>query len=415
MPVSRAKGHSAVAGAAYRAGQNLTAFGQGESGEDKVFRYKNRGDVVREAFIMTADGAPQYAKDQDRETLWNEVEKTETRVNARLGREIQLGLAYELTHEEQRALVEEYVKREVTDRGFVADIAIHNYGRTYRSADLGGSEADVQQLRQWASDGVEFLESDEARAREGEHVRIKRSKDGNISGFQHYQPHAHVRITPRVAVDGEWVNDKKASRELNKHDQAMNWRYDWAKLQNVYLERAGSEVRVTCTPEDEGGAPVYRQGKGDQNVIDTIEDRLKSRDEPDDPKEKEKLQQQREANEEAKARREADAEFKQSQNDVLKEAQIEQLSEDGATEPEEDRQYRIANWYRNVGQRLEKWRDAIPEKAAAWRERLADMKPRLKAWFGYDPPNAGDNTTHGLDPPEAKQPVQKRDEPEQEP
>ena len=43
MVISRGKGHSAVAGAAYRAGQNLKGIGQGKEGADKLFRYSGRG------------------------------------------------------------------------------------------------------------------------------------------------------------------------------------------------------------------------------------------------------------------------------------------------------------------------------------------------------------------------------------
>jgi MobA/MobL family. len=146
-PVSRAQGHSAVGGAAYRAGENLKAEGAGKDGADKWFRYSGRQVVVREAFIMAPKDAPEFVF--DRGELWNTVEAMETRSNARLGREVQLGLAWELSHDEQRALVREFAQKEFVDRGFVVDIAIHNYGRTIPS--IGASEEQAERIREFAS------------------------------------------------------------------------------------------------------------------------------------------------------------------------------------------------------------------------------------------------------------------------
>ena len=81
-----------MGGAAYRAGENIKARGQGEDGADKWFRYANRSVVVREAFIMAPDDAPEFVS--DRSELWNRVEEMETHKKARLGREVQLGRAY---------------------------------------------------------------------------------------------------------------------------------------------------------------------------------------------------------------------------------------------------------------------------------------------------------------------------------
>lgn len=124
FPVQRQLGHSAVAGAAYRAGQNLTERGRDADGQDRVHRYAGRSMTVREAFILTPDDCPAWA--QDRGELWNRVEESETRKNARVGREVQLGLAYELNHDEQRAVVTEFARREFVAKGFAVDVAIHN-------------------------------------------------------------------------------------------------------------------------------------------------------------------------------------------------------------------------------------------------------------------------------------------------
>jgi len=41
----------------------------------------------------------------DRERLWNEVEKSETRVNSRLAREFEVALPVELSNDQQKELI----------------------------------------------------------------------------------------------------------------------------------------------------------------------------------------------------------------------------------------------------------------------------------------------------------------------
>lgn len=415
-PVKRSAGHTAIGGAAYRAGENLRAYGQGENGTDKIFRYSPRKDVVRETFIMTPkDGAPDYLQETDdkselrsqRMRLWNEVEQMENGKNARLGREIQVGFAYELSHDDQRALLRNFVEQYVTEGGtqevnyqvktkdgkkrietkqvdvsFVADVAIHDYGK--RIPFVGASDQQQQRIRDWAEAGIPFLTGEQAKGFEGEHVRENYDRNGNIKSYQIYNPHAHVRITPRTVSDGEWTKDKFASRHLNDPNNAMNWRYDWANLQNAYLERTGSDVRVTCTPEDLNGAPVYDRKAKENHTARNIEERLAQTDEPKSEETKQSRERQREVNEAVQERLDANDEFEAARKDNLRDAQIEHFADEAGPQHKETEQFRITEWYRNIGQCLDHWREAIPAKAAEWRERLGTMKPRLKAWFGYE-------------------------------
>lgn len=81
--VSRASGRSAVAAAAYRAGERLLNARDG-----RVHDYT--GKPVLEAFIMTPDTVPSWAA--DRSQLWNAVEATEKRKDAKVAREYELAL-----------------------------------------------------------------------------------------------------------------------------------------------------------------------------------------------------------------------------------------------------------------------------------------------------------------------------------
>src|SRR5579862_1636837 len=115
--VSRARGQSVVASAAYRAG---TALEDDRYGLTHDYSYKVG---VEHSEILAPPGAPAWVF--DRETLWNQVEAHEARKDAQLAREIELGLPFELTHEENVALLRHYLKNEFISKGMIADFNIH--------------------------------------------------------------------------------------------------------------------------------------------------------------------------------------------------------------------------------------------------------------------------------------------------
>lgn len=115
--VSRARGHSAVAAAAYRAGENLI-----EESTGIAFDYTRKSGVEHRA-ILAPEGAPTWV--HDRPTLWNAVEASEKRRDAQLAREIEIGLPVELDPTQQLTLLRDYVKQQFVSQGMVADLAIH--------------------------------------------------------------------------------------------------------------------------------------------------------------------------------------------------------------------------------------------------------------------------------------------------
>ena len=382
-PVSRARGHTAVGGAAYRAGENIRALGQAPDGGDKWFRYSGRADVVRETFIMTPEqGAPEFLEGGEhasalelktmRAELWNLVEEMETHKKARLGREIQLGLAYELSHDEQREIIKNFVRREVTARGFVADIAIHDYGKTFPA--MGGTEAQQTRLREWADADIPFVNSDEALGMQDVHVRERRDRHGNVTGYQLYQPHAHVRLTPRTVQSGEWEKNKTASRELNRHETSMHWRYEWPKMQNEVLERNGSQIRVRCTSDDEDSFPDVRfKGKEGHEATREIEERKH-----------ELSDEQRKAHEEAIKREASDRAFTEAHNEAIALGYENYHREQDPVDAKQERELRVLRFFKSVAQRYQHFKDKVPKQAEVWKHRLSQAAGRMRQWLGYD-------------------------------
>jgi len=202
--ISRGQGQSAVASAAYRAGAKLSVLASAayRSGaklhsdqERHTFDYTHKEDVLHTE-IVTPARCPAWA--QDRERLWNEVEASEKRKDAQLARDIIAALPRHLSHEQQVALVREFVQDNFVRDGMIADFAIH----------------DVD-----ASDGGR-------------------------------NPHTHIMLTTReIGPEGFG----KKNRDWNQRNRVGDWRTAWETIGNRYLEEIGSEYRVTTQSYDAQG------------------------------------------------------------------------------------------------------------------------------------------------------------------
>ena len=118
--VGRAKGRSVVAAAAYRYGERLHDEITGQT-----FDYRARGGVI-DSFIIAPENAPAWA--HDRERLWNEAERAESRANGRLATELELALPHELTDAQRKELLADYLRPLIERHGVAADVAIHEPG-----------------------------------------------------------------------------------------------------------------------------------------------------------------------------------------------------------------------------------------------------------------------------------------------
>lgn len=179
--ITRSKGQSAVASAAYRAAARLHDERTG-----KPHDYSRRQGVLH-AEIMAPDNAPDWMR--DRAQLWNAVHAAEKRKDAQLAREIQLSLPHELSAEQRRELVQSFVAEQFVGRGMIADVAIHAPSRA-------GDERNH---------------------------------------------HAHVMLTLRE-LTGEGFGKK--ARDWNGNERLAEWREAWARHQNRELERHGHAARV---------------------------------------------------------------------------------------------------------------------------------------------------------------------------
>jgi hypothetical protein len=119
---SRSLGHTATAAAAYRAGRRLHDHRTGLTHD-----YRPRKGVAS-VVVLAPDDAPAWATDL--EALWNAAEASESRINARVARELEIALPAELDTEQRRALAAA-VAQELVDRyGVAVTVAIHEPSET---------------------------------------------------------------------------------------------------------------------------------------------------------------------------------------------------------------------------------------------------------------------------------------------
>lgn len=108
--IGRNDGKSAIAAAAYRAGEKI---------QDYDYTRKCGVDYSE---ILTPENAPEFAK--NRSSLWTAIEATEKRKDAQLCREINFALPLELKPNERQELAKDFCS-EFTRLGMVVDLTIH--------------------------------------------------------------------------------------------------------------------------------------------------------------------------------------------------------------------------------------------------------------------------------------------------
>jgi len=196
--ISRSQGRSAIASAAYRSVEKLADERQGMTHD-----YTKKQDVVY-AEIFLPEHAPQSFK--NRQTLWNAVELCEKRKDAQLAREFTISLPRELTIEQNKALITEFVTHEFVSKGMIVDVCFHN---------------DVM-------------------------------KDGNR------QPHAHVMLTLREVNENGFG---KKVRDWNNKELLLQWRESWSNSANHHLALNGFDIQIDHRSNEARGIELEPQYK----------------------------------------------------------------------------------------------------------------------------------------------------------
>lgn len=117
--ISRGKGNSAVAAAAYQSGERLYS-----DRDHRTKKYhKDAGEVVYSEVMLPPNAPPEYA---DRNILWNSVEEAEPNWNSQLALRLVITLPIELSMEDNIALVTEHCRKEFLEKGMVIYLCVHD-------------------------------------------------------------------------------------------------------------------------------------------------------------------------------------------------------------------------------------------------------------------------------------------------
>ena len=216
--VTRSSGGRVVAKAAYNARDRLRDERYG-----KLEDYTKRHDLVFSKIFLPEHIPKEFS---NREYLWNEVEKIEKSKNSQLARNLLFTLPRELNEEDRIKLISEFIEENFTSKGMIADCNIHN---------------------PLASDNEE-------------------------------QPHVHILLTLReIDSEGKWkpkcrkeyILDENGEKiklksgnyksrkvnlnDWNEPDKAKEWREDFSKKANEYLEKNGINKRIDPRTFEEQG------------------------------------------------------------------------------------------------------------------------------------------------------------------
>ena len=115
--IKRSAGQSAIACAAYRAGEKLYSEYYGETND-----YSRKNGVLHTEILLPSNAPRSYA---DRQTLWNAVEKVEKNKKAQLAYNFDIALQNELSMEENISLALRFVQEHFVGKGMIADLAVH--------------------------------------------------------------------------------------------------------------------------------------------------------------------------------------------------------------------------------------------------------------------------------------------------
>lgn len=119
--VSRAKGSSSLATLAYITGQKIRDERTGN-----LYNYSRKERILTVNTILPLSAPNEYA---NTETLFNSIERYETADNARTAKKIVLALPKELNLATNIQITEDYIKNNLTKKGYCVTYAIHDGGQ----------------------------------------------------------------------------------------------------------------------------------------------------------------------------------------------------------------------------------------------------------------------------------------------
>ncbi|HEL0614624.1 TPA: MobA/MobL family protein [Streptococcus equi subsp. zooepidemicus] len=206
--ISRGKSKSAVASAAYISCEKLTNEWDGLTHD-----YHNKKGLLHSEIFLPENIPKEF---QDRNFLWNSVELNEKASNAQLARNFIIALPKELSFEENKRLIIDFIQENFVSKGMIADLAIHEGNDEEKKnihAHIMTTLRSINEKGQWQPKSKKEYVLDE----NGEKIKLK---------------------------SGNYKTRKVELTDWNDRGNAEKWRESFATLCNQYLEKNNLEKRV---------------------------------------------------------------------------------------------------------------------------------------------------------------------------
>ena len=228
----------------------------------RTYDYTKKGEHGKlvDSGILLPKGAPD--KYLDRQTLWNEIDRSETNANARLAREFEVSIPVGLNREQQIEVTKEFCKA-LANEGMIVDYAIHNPKAdnsnphihilcSTRPIDEKTGKFSLKEKKVYALDA------------DGNRIPVIDPNTGK----------------QKIGARGRkiWKRTTVQTNPFNAKENIKKWRKQWEIVANNALERAGINSKIDCRSYEERGLniiPCFGEGAEQyirERGIDTIRD-----------------------------------------------------------------------------------------------------------------------------------------------
>lgn len=226
--ISRSKGHSAVAAAAYRAGASIT---DQRSGLTHDFTRKTG---VLDARMVLPLCAPTWASDIA--SLWTAVEASETRKNSCVARDLVVGLPHEL-HPDARAALAHRIAADLVERyGIAVLVALH-------APDRGGDARNFH---------AHLLMTTRALGPDGFGAKVRQLDDQKQGPREIQTVRALIADRTNAALERAGLSSRVDARSLRVQARAAAERGDLAGVAALVREPTRHEGRAATAASRRG-------------------------------------------------------------------------------------------------------------------------------------------------------------------
>ena len=208
--IKRSEGRTAVASAAYRAGEKLHNLWDGETHD-----YTRKGGVILTEIILPEHAPKRFS---DRSALWNEVEQVEKNYNAQLAYSFDMALQNEFSLEENIELAREFVQKYFVDDGMICDLAVHQPDKI---------EGGIPNPHFHVLVPIRPLNA-----------------DGTWGAKQHRVYHLDENGNRIKKENGQWEFDAVPTTNWGRPETLDMWREAWADMVNAKFEVKGLVCRI---------------------------------------------------------------------------------------------------------------------------------------------------------------------------